>query len=177
MHLIGFIIRIGVQRNKAIAKPWQICQTSQACVSIQRHPVEWLRQIRPIRLHCLSSSSSSYVRHGVRPLVDPFRSHASRILFRGLPRFLLPIGEQCFIILGSLSRGILFTCCIQFLLYSSSLSRTGVISNSFAMCESAQVYPAVLLIYFFSAAVILLIWWNGLILCPEGIIQAYEFST
>jgi len=39
------------------------------------------------------SSSSSYVCHGVRPLVDPFRSHVSRSLFRGLPRFLLPIGE------------------------------------------------------------------------------------
>ena len=31
-------------------------------------------------------------------------------IFRVLPRFLLPIGEYCFIILGSLSRGILFTC-------------------------------------------------------------------
>ena len=40
-----------------------------------------------------SSSSSSYVCHGVRPLVDPFRSHVSRSLFRGLPRFLLPVGE------------------------------------------------------------------------------------
>ena len=38
-------------------------------------------------------SSSSYVYHGVRPLVDPFRSHISRSLFRGLPRFLLPVGE------------------------------------------------------------------------------------
>jgi len=28
-----------------------------------------------------SSSSSSYVCHGVRPLVDPFRSHVSRSLF------------------------------------------------------------------------------------------------
>ena len=37
--------------------------------------------------------SSSYVCHGVRPLVDPFRSHVSRSVFRGLPRFLLPIGE------------------------------------------------------------------------------------
>jgi len=44
-------------------------------------------------------------------------SHVSRNFFKGLPRFLLPVGEQCFIILGSLSRGILFTCCIQFHLY------------------------------------------------------------
>ena len=73
--------------------------------------------------------------HGVRPLVDPFRSHVSRSHFRGLPLFLLPVGELCFIILSSLSRGILFTRCIQFLLYPSSLSRTGVISNSFAMCK------------------------------------------
>ena len=38
-------------------------------------------------------------------------------------KVLLPVGEQCFIILGNLLRGILFTCCIQFLLYSSDLSK------------------------------------------------------
>ena len=32
-----------------------------------------------------SSSLSSYIRHGVGPLVDPFRSHVSRSLFKGLP--------------------------------------------------------------------------------------------
>ena len=32
-----------------------------------------------------SSSSSSYICHGVGPLVDPFRSHISRSLFKGLP--------------------------------------------------------------------------------------------
>ena len=31
--------------------------------------------------------------HGVVPLVDPFRSHVSRILFKCLPGFLLPVGE------------------------------------------------------------------------------------
>ena len=36
--------------------------------------------------------------------------------------------------LGKLLRGILFTCCIQFLLYSSNLSKIGVIFNSFAIC-------------------------------------------
>jgi hypothetical protein len=48
------------------------------------------------------SSSSSFICHGVGPLVDSFRSHVSRSLFKGLPRFLLPVGEQCFIILGSI---------------------------------------------------------------------------
>ena len=79
-------------------------------------------------------SSSSYICHGVGPLVDPFRSHVSRSLFKGLPWFLLPVGEQRFITLGNLLRGILFTCCIQFLLYSSNLSKIGVIFNSFATC-------------------------------------------
>jgi hypothetical protein len=32
-----------------------------------------------------SSSSSSSICHGVGPLVDPFRSHLSRSLFKGLP--------------------------------------------------------------------------------------------
>jgi hypothetical protein len=32
-----------------------------------------------------SSSSSSSIFHGVGPLVDPFRSHVSRSLFKGLP--------------------------------------------------------------------------------------------
>jgi hypothetical protein len=30
-------------------------------------------------------SSSLYICHGVGPLVDPFRSHVSRSLFKGLP--------------------------------------------------------------------------------------------
>ena len=40
-----------------------------------------------------SSSSSPHICHAVRSPVDPFRSHVSRSLFRGLPRFLLPVGE------------------------------------------------------------------------------------
>ena len=32
-----------------------------------------------------SSSSSSYIFHAVGPLVDPFRSHITRSLFKGLP--------------------------------------------------------------------------------------------
>jgi len=43
---------------------------------------------------------SSSICHEVGPLVDPFRSHASRSLFNGLPWFLLPVGEYCFITLG-----------------------------------------------------------------------------
>jgi hypothetical protein len=54
-----------------------------------------------------------HIRHGVGPLVDPFRSHVSRSLFKVLPWFLLPVEEYCFITLGNLLRGILFTCCIQ----------------------------------------------------------------
>jgi hypothetical protein len=38
-------------------------------------------------------SSSSYICHGVGPLVDPFQSHVSRSLFKGLPWFLLPVEE------------------------------------------------------------------------------------
>ena len=37
------------------------------------------------RLIGIISSSSSYICHGVGPLVDPFRSHVSRSLFKGLP--------------------------------------------------------------------------------------------
>jgi hypothetical protein len=44
-----------------------------------------------------SSSSSSSIYHGVGPLVGPFRSHASRSLFKGLPWFLLPVGEHIYI--------------------------------------------------------------------------------
>ena len=36
--------------------------------------------------------------------------------------------------LGNLLLGILFTRCIQFLLYSSNLSKIGVILNSFVIC-------------------------------------------
>ena len=80
------------------------------------------------------TSSSSSIFHGVRPLVDPFRSHASRSLFNGLTWFLLPVVKHCFITLGILLRGILLTWCIQFLLYSCSLSQICVIFNSFTIC-------------------------------------------
>ena len=39
------------------------------------------------------SSSSSYICNEIGPLVDPFRSHVCRSLFKGLPWFLLPVGE------------------------------------------------------------------------------------
>ena len=60
-----------------------------------------------LNLWNFQSSSSSYICHGDEPLVDPFRSHVSRSLFKGLPWFLLPGGEQCFITLGNLLRAIL----------------------------------------------------------------------
>ena len=77
-----------------------------------------------------SSSSSSYIFHGVGPLDDPFRSHVSRSLFKYLPWFLLPVGEYNFITMGNLSRGILFTCCIKLLLYSSNLYKSSMLANS-----------------------------------------------
>ena len=80
-------------------------------------------------------SSSSCICHGVGPLVDPFRSHVSRSPFKGLPCFLLPVGECCFITLHNLFRGILFTCWIQILLCSSNLSKIDVIFNPFAICS------------------------------------------
>jgi len=80
------------------------------------------------------SSSSSYICHGVGQIVDPFRSHVSRSLFKVLPWFLLPVGEQCFITLGNLFRDILVTYCTQFLSHSSNLSKIGVIFNSFGIC-------------------------------------------
>jgi hypothetical protein len=47
----------------------------------------------PLYLRDLYSSSSSYICHGIGPLVDPFRSHVSRSHFKVLPWFLLPVGE------------------------------------------------------------------------------------
>ena len=47
-----------------------------------------------VSLFTSSSSSSPYIFHGVGPLVDPFRSHVSRSLFKGLPWFLLPVGAS-----------------------------------------------------------------------------------
>ena len=55
------------------------------------------------------------------------------VVYLELVLFLIPL--QCVNLICNLSLGILLTCCIQFLLYSGSLSRTGVISNSFAICE------------------------------------------
>ena len=127
-------VRLSIIRSYSLYTQ-QTCMTYTIAVWTMKNSWWWTEELSETCRVLFQKSSSSYVCHGVRPLVDPFRSHVSRSLFRGLPRFLPPVGEYCFIILGSLSRGILFTCCIQFLLYSSSLSRTGVISKSFAICE------------------------------------------
>jgi hypothetical protein len=87
-----------------------------------------------LRVTLMPSSLSSSICHGVGPLVDPFRSHASRSLFKSLIDSFCQLGEQCFITLGNLLRGILFTRRIQFLLYSSNLSKVCVIFKSFAIC-------------------------------------------
>jgi len=49
--------------------------------------------VMTLRALNIASLSSSYFCHGVGPLVDAFRSHISRSLFKGLPWFLLPFGE------------------------------------------------------------------------------------
>jgi hypothetical protein len=38
-------------------------------------------------------SSASYICHGVGLVVGPFRSHVSRNLLKGLPWFVLPVGD------------------------------------------------------------------------------------
>jgi len=48
--------------------------------------------------------------------------------------FFCQLENSVFITLDNLLRGILFTCYIQFLLYSSNLSRIAVIFNSFVIC-------------------------------------------
>jgi len=40
---------------------------------------------KPVKLATIRKSSSSYICHGVGPLVDSFRPHVSRNLFKGLP--------------------------------------------------------------------------------------------
>ena len=74
----------------------------------------------------ISSPSSSLFLpfcHGFEPLFDSFRSDGSRSLFKCLPWILLPDGEYCFITLDYPLPCILFTCCIQFYLYSSNMSK------------------------------------------------------
>jgi len=44
------------------------------------------------------------------------------------------VGSSVSITLGNLFRGILFTCFIQFHLYSCNMSKIGVIFNSLAIC-------------------------------------------
>ena len=62
-------------------------------IAIIFSPTDNIHQFLFSPMHSTSSSSSSYICHGVGPLVDPFRSHVSRSLFKGLPWFLLPVGE------------------------------------------------------------------------------------
>jgi hypothetical protein len=52
--------------------------------------IPYVRNLKPLND---LTSSSSYICHGVGPLVDPFRSHVSRSLFKLPPWFLLPVGQ------------------------------------------------------------------------------------
>jgi len=72
------------------SKEFSACRQFSCCRSVQKLESMFVKENS---LFTVLSSSSSRVCHGVRPLVDPFRSHVSRSLFRGLPRFLLPVGE------------------------------------------------------------------------------------
>jgi hypothetical protein len=63
---------------------------------------------RNITVPFLRKSSSSCSYQGVGPLVDPFRSHASRCLWNGLLWFLLPFWCSSFVSVGNLLRGIRF---------------------------------------------------------------------
>src|SRR5215469_10423620 len=67
-----------------------------------------------------------------------------------------------FITLGNLLQGILFTCCIQFLLYSSSLSRTGVIFSSFAICVLVCNLSNCILLFSYISSLLLLFSWHPL---------------
>ena len=78
-----------------------LCVHCLTCYSVMRY--KYLRGVGFVllknrlphkrKLLELSSSSSSYIFHGVGPLVDPFWSHVSRSFFKGLPWFRLPVGE------------------------------------------------------------------------------------
>jgi len=79
--------------------------------------------------------------------------------------------------LGNLFRSILFTCCIQLLLYSSNLSKIGVIFTTFAIyafvSNLSQVYPAVLFIYFMQLGHLLT---RSCLTYPEAYSKVYHDS-
>ena len=116
-----------------------------------------------------SSSLSSYICHAVRSPVDPLRSHVPRSLFKGLPWFLLPVGQQCCITLGNLFLGILFTCYIQLLFYSSNLSKIGLIFLTPLQIVHLFCNLSKCILQFFSciSSLLLLFFWRHLLNSPS----------
>ena len=78
------------QQNPICMSPLPIHATYRL-TRFMTHQVKRTHAVPKVKVK--SSSSSSNICHGDGPLVDPFRSHASRSLFKGLPWFLLPVGE------------------------------------------------------------------------------------
>jgi hypothetical protein len=74
-----------------------------------------------------------------------------RSISNGLPWFLLPFGVQLFIIVGNLLSSILLTCCKQFLLYSCTLFKTGVVFICIAISVQVHRPNAAFLVYFIPA--------------------------
>jgi hypothetical protein len=68
--------------------------------AVQSVPEGCIHSCKNLKSSLSSSSSSSCSNQGAGLLVNPFRSHASRSLFSGIPWFLLPFGVSFFYHLG-----------------------------------------------------------------------------
>ena len=84
-HIISYLLLGKPSKSVESSSPTNIPQTFLANPSL---PNPTLSYTSP------SSSSSSYIFHGVGPLVDPFRSHVSRSLFKGLPFLFCQLGSS-----------------------------------------------------------------------------------
>jgi len=104
----------------------------------------WDRSLQLLKRGISSSSSTSYICHGVGPLVDPFRSHVSRSLLKVYHDSFCQLGSSI-----SLPWVIYFeTFYLQFVSSFSCIPvicpKLELIFNSFAICafvlQSVQVY-------------------------------------
>ena len=112
-----------------------------------------------------SLSSSSYICHAVRPLVDPFRSHVPGSLFRGLPRFFLPVKQYSFITLGNFFEAFYLHVVSSFSCIPVFCPKLVLFFNSFAICAffSAICPKCILLLFSCISSLLLLFFWRPLL--------------